>query len=89
MPDQITSPLKAIRAKCIVCCLIERQISEVKLCPSVKCPLHPFRMGKNPFRAKREYTDEQRATMAERLSKIRRQKQGENRNDSEDEETID
>lgn len=87
MPDQITSPIKAIRAKCIDCCC--GQVSEVKLCPSIKCPLHPFRMGKNPFRAKREYTDEQRATMAERLSKIRRQKQGENRNDSEDEETID
>ena len=87
MTDQITSPIKAIRAKCIDCCC--EQSSEVKLCPSIKCPLHPFRMGKNPFRAKREYTDEQRATMAERLSKIRRQKQGENRNDSEDEETID
>ena len=87
MPDQITSPIQVIRAKCIDC--YGGQISEVKLCPSVKCPLHPFRMGENPFRAKREYTDEQRATMAERLSKIRRQKQGENRNDSEDEETID
>ena len=87
MPDQITSPIKAIRAMYIDCYC--GQISEVKQCPSRKCPLHPFRMGKNPFRKKREYTDEQRAAMAERLSKIRRQKQGENRNDSEDEETID
>ena len=87
MTDHITSPIKVIRAKCIDCCC--GQSSEVKLCPSIKCPLYPFRMGKNPFHAKREYTDEQQATMAERLSKIRRQKQGENRNDSEDEEIID
>ena len=87
MPDQITILIEAIQATCIYCC--RGQISEVELCPLNKCPFHPFRMGKDSFRAKREYTDEQRATMAERLSEIRRQKQGENRNDSEDEETID
>ena len=66
MTDQITSLIEAIRAECIDCC--GGHISEIELCPFIKCPLYPFRMGKNPFRAKREYTDEQRATMTERLS---------------------
>jgi len=52
------SPLKAIKAKCLDCCC--GQQNEVKLCPSEKCPLHPFRLGKNPYTQKREYTEEQR-----------------------------
>lgn len=61
---QITSPLKAIRAKCLDCCC--DQTTEVKLCPASTCPLHPFRFGKNPFR-KRELTDEQREALCQRL----------------------
>ena len=61
---QITSPLKAIRAKCLDCCF--DQTTEVKLCPVSACPLHPFRFGKNPFR-KRELTDEQREALCQRL----------------------
>lgn len=63
MPE-ITTPLKAIRSKCIDCCC--NQISEVKLCPASDCPLHPFRFGKNPYR-KRELTDEQREAFRQRL----------------------
>lgn len=63
------SPLKAIREKCIDC--VCGQIKEVKLCESETCPLWPFRMGKNPYRTKREYTDEQRQEMAERLANAR------------------
>lgn len=69
---EITNPVKAIRAKCLDCVCF--QPSEVKLCPSTDCPLYPFRMGKNPYRAKRELTEEQRATMAERLAKARQSK---------------
>lgn len=61
---QITSPLKAIRAKCLDCCC--DQTTEVKLCPASTCPLHPFRFGKNPFH-KRELTDEQREALCQRL----------------------
>ena len=61
---QITSPLKAIRAKCLDCCC--DQATEVKLCPASTCPLYPFRFGKNPFR-KRELTDEQREALCQRL----------------------
>ena len=42
-------PTKAIRAKCLDCC--GGHASAVKLCPCEKCPLHPFRLGKNPNRA--------------------------------------
>ena len=44
------SPIKAIRAKCIDCCC--GQISEVRNCTAVNCPLWAFRMGKNVFRGK-------------------------------------
>ena len=60
------SPLKAIREKCIDCC--GNSVYEVKLCPVVKCPLHLFRFGKNPF-YHRELTDEQRKAIGERLHK--------------------
>ena len=46
--EEIKSPLKAIRAFCIDC--MGGQVREVKLCPSQICPLHAFRMGKNPYR---------------------------------------
>lgn len=62
-----TSPVKAIREKCLDCCC--GSANEVKLCPSEKCALHPFRFGKNPYRAKREMTEEQKKALAERLRK--------------------
>ena len=38
---------KAIRSKCMDCTC--QQIVEVRECTAKNCPLHPFRMGKNPF----------------------------------------
>lgn len=38
---------KAIRGKCMDC--TGQQIVEVRECNITNCPLHPFRMGKNPF----------------------------------------
>lgn len=70
----ITSPAKAIRAKCLDCCC--GQANEVKLCPAIHCPLYPFRFGKNPFHAKREMTQEQKEAAAERL-RIAREKKNE------------
>ena len=66
----MTTPLKAIRANCLECA---DSTHEVKLCPCVECPLHPFRFGKNPF-IKREMTEEQRFAAAERLKKARENK---------------
>ena len=43
-----TSPVKVIREKCLDCCCGSQH--EVKLCTAVRCPLHPWRMGKNPYR---------------------------------------
>lgn len=66
------NPVKAIRAFCLNCC--GESASEVKLCPSIRCALYPFRFGKNPFRSKREMTEEQRAKAAERLMIAREKK---------------
>lgn len=44
-----TTPLKAIRLKCLDCCC--GSAHEVKLCTVEKCSLFPFRLGKNPNRA--------------------------------------
>lgn len=74
----ITNPVKAIRAKCIDCMC--GQVTEVQLCTCTDCALYPFRMGKNPYRKKQEYTEEQKAALAQRLrpSENRPEIQGEN-----------
>lgn len=65
----ITNPVKAIRAYCLSC--VGGSSNEVDKCPIPECALYSFRYGRNPFRAKRELTDEQKAAMAERLKKAR------------------
>lgn len=35
---------QAIRAKCLDCCA--GQLKEVRRCVCIKCPLYPFRMGR-------------------------------------------
>lgn len=67
-PEVITSPLRAIRAKCIDCS--GGSISEVRLCPCKHCPLWPFRNASNPFRT-RTMTDEQREAARDRLAMAR------------------
>jgi hypothetical protein len=42
-----TRPTKAIRAKCLDCCV--GNAAEVRKCTSIECPLWPMRMGVNPF----------------------------------------
>ena len=51
------NPLRAIREKCLDCTC--QQPVEVKECTVKTCALHPFRMGKNPYRAKRVMSPEQ------------------------------
>jgi hypothetical protein len=60
-----TPPLAAIRAKCLDCA--GGQPSEVRQCLVLRCALHPFRMGTNPHRKRRELTDDVRAALASRL----------------------
>ena len=69
---EITSPIKAIKAKCLDCCCGDR--NEVKGCPVKDCPLWAFRLGKNPYRA-RTLTDEQRKAAAERLINARKKRE--------------
>ncbi len=64
-----TNPVKAIREKCLDCCC--GQANEVKLCTIERCALWPFRFGKNPYRQKREMSDEQRQAAVERLRRAR------------------
>ena len=72
MEENKVSVLKAVRLKCLDCSC--GSAHEVSLCPIESCPLFPFRFGKNPFRAKREMSDEQRAAAKERLAKSRKRK---------------
>ena len=74
MPSKILSqkfraqnPLKAIREKCVNCCCGDA--SEVRKCVAIDCALWPFRMGKNPFRKRRELSEEEKRIRAERLKK--------------------
>lgn len=57
----ITNPVKAIRAKCLDCCCGSPY--EVEHCTISRCELYPFRMGKNPYRQKRELSEAQRAAL--------------------------
>ena len=65
-----TNPVKAIREKCLDCCC--GSYLEVEKCNIENCPLFPFRFGKNPFRQKREMTEEQRKAVGDRLREARK-----------------
>lgn len=49
MESKYTTPLKAIRLKCLDCCC--GSAHEVRQCTAERCSLYPFRLGKNPNRA--------------------------------------
>lgn len=66
--ETITRILKAIRQKCLRCS--GDSSTEVKHCNVPKCELYPFRTGKNPYRRKREMTDEQREKISNRMKKM-------------------
>ena len=70
MAEQITNPVKAIRAYCLECSC--GSTAEIKECPVIKCPLYPFRFGKNPYRQRREMTEEQKQVLADRLKEARK-----------------
>ena len=43
----------------------------MRLCVAVDCPAWPFRMGKNPWNAKRQLSEEDRARRAAQLRRLR------------------
>jgi hypothetical protein len=68
--NKITNPVKAIRAYCLSCSC--GSTAEVKECPVIKCELYPFRLGKNPYRQRREVSEEQKQVLADRLKEARK-----------------
>ena len=52
------TPLKAIRKKCLDCC--NWSAHEVKMCPAERCPLYPYRFGRDPSLVGKELTKQQR-----------------------------
>lgn len=69
------NPVKVIRDKCLDCTCGSSK--KVELCPIRKCPLWPFRFGKNPYREKREVSEEARQAARERLANARARKKNE------------
>ena len=61
--------LKAIKMKCLDCSYYSQK--EVKECTMTDCPLYAWRMGKNPFRTKKELTAEQKEALEERMKALR------------------
>lgn len=65
-----TNPVQAIKKKCkFDCCSGDEE--SWKNCNCTTCFLWPFRLGKNPYRSKREISDEQKNKMKEALKKAR------------------
>ena len=70
MANEITNPIKAIRTFCLECS--GDSFAEVKSCPREVCPLYPFRLGKNPYRQRREMTEQEKQVLADRLREARK-----------------
>ena len=73
MEQEIKTPIKAIRAKCLDCCC--GSATEVKLCPLKTCSLYPYRLGRHPKLKGKEMTPEQKEAAAARLAKARAKKE--------------
>lgn len=69
---EVTSPLKAIKEFCLECCGYNS--NDVKKCTAPLCPLYAFRNGHNPYRKGREYTEEEKIELAERMKRMREAK---------------
>ena len=72
MTQEIKTPIKAIRAKCLDCSGWSSH--EVDLCVIPDCPLFPYRTGKHPKLKGRVLTEEQREAVKKRLSIARARK---------------
>lgn len=67
-----TNVMRAIKLKCLDCSTYN--ILEIKECPVKNCPLYPFRQGNNPFRKKKELSEEERNKLSERMKNLKKQK---------------
>ena len=68
----ITNPVKAIGAWCLDCCG-GSQVAR-KECSAPDCVLYPFRFGKNPYRSRRELSEEQKDARREIVRRARETK---------------
>jgi hypothetical protein len=64
-----SNPTKAIRDFCLEC--EGGSARNVTYCISQRCSLYPFRKGRNPFRIKKELTEEQKEQARQRFAAIR------------------
>lgn len=79
--------LKAVRLKCLDCSCFQPR--EVELCPVTKCTLYPYRFGKDPYKKKREYTEDQRTVMRGRaMSALSRAWNSNKQSEASEETTI-
>lgn len=68
--SKLNSPLKTIRLHCIDC--MGGSYSDVKNCTASKsCKLWSFRLGTNPMRKQREYSEEEKQVFRDRLERAR------------------
>lgn len=70
--EKSTTPLEAIKDFCMECCGYQRD--EVKNCTAPKCALYSFRLGKNPYRKSKDYSEDELEKMRERIRKAREKK---------------
>lgn len=73
MDEKHLTPIKAIRAKCLDCCCDSQ--SEVKNCTIERCPLWPYRMGRNPYRPKLSVEEKERRAAILQENRLRKQGQ--------------
>ena len=69
--EKIQNPVKAIRSYCLECV---GSSPEVEKCPLSSCELYPFRFGSNPYRTRRELTEEEKETLRKKLEFARSQR---------------
>lgn len=63
---EATTPMKAIRLKCLDCS--NGNVYEIAKCPVLKCPLYQYRSGHNPNIKKKELSEEQIEELRQRLA---------------------
>ena len=72
LKSKANSPQKAIVNFCISCMGYHK--TWVKECTATTCPLYEFRLGKNPYRKTREYSEEELQELKDRAKKAREKK---------------
>lgn len=70
--EKPTTPLDAIKEFCLECCGYQKD--DVKNCTAPMCALYNFRLGKNPYRKTKDYSEDELEKMRERIRKAREKK---------------